>query len=84
MPSYKAPVDDTLFLLNEVLNFQRFGNLPGFADVTPDVMSQILLEAGKICEEALAPLNQIGDEKGWVAPCWSERSSVPLNWVPHM
>jgi alkylation response protein AidB-like acyl-CoA dehydrogenase len=64
MPSYKAPVDDTLFLLNDVLNFQRFGNLPGFADVTPDVMSQILLEAGKICEEALAPLNQIGDEKG--------------------
>ena len=64
MPSYKAPVDDTLFLLNDVLNFQRFGNLPGFADVTPDVLSQILLEAGKICEEALAPLNQIGDEKG--------------------
>ena len=64
MPSYKAPVDDTLFLLNDVLNFQRFGNLPGFADVTPDVLSQILLEGGKICEEALAPLNQIGDEKG--------------------
>jgi alkylation response protein AidB-like acyl-CoA dehydrogenase len=66
MPSYKAPVDDTLFLLNDVLNFQRFGNLPGFADVTPDVMSQILFEAGKLCEEALAPLNQSGDEKGCV------------------
>ncbi|TLG78718.1 acyl-CoA dehydrogenase C-terminal domain-containing protein [Methylocystis sp. B8] len=66
MPSYKAPVDDTLFLLNDVLNFQRFGNLPGFADVTPDVMSQILFEAGRLCEEALAPLNQSGDEKGCV------------------
>ncbi len=64
MPSYKAPVDDTLFLLNDVLNFQRFGNLPGFADVTPDVMAQILLEGGKLCEEVLAPLNQSGDAEG--------------------
>jgi len=64
MPSYRAPVDDTLFLLNDVLNFQRFGNLPGFADVTPDVMAQILSEAAKLCEEVLAPLNQSGDAVG--------------------
>ena len=64
MPSYKAPVDDTIFLLNDVLNFQRFGNLPGFADLTPDVMAQILAEAGKLCEEILHPLNQPGDQAG--------------------
>ncbi|WP_457797780.1 acyl-CoA dehydrogenase C-terminal domain-containing protein [Methylocystis sp. S23] len=64
MPSYRAPVDDTLFLLNDVLQFQRFGNLKGFGDVSPDVMSQILAEAGKVCEEALAPLNQSGDANG--------------------
>lgn len=66
MPSYKAPVDDTLFLLNDVLNFQGLGNLPGFADVTPDVIEQILGEAGKLCEEVIAPLNQKGDAKGCV------------------
>ena len=32
MPSYKAPVADTLFLLNDVFDYQRFSNLPGFAD----------------------------------------------------
>ncbi|WP_363346477.1 acyl-CoA dehydrogenase C-terminal domain-containing protein [Methylocystis echinoides] len=64
MPSYRAPVDDTLFLLNDVLQFQRFGNLKGFADVSPDVLAQILGEAGKICEEILAPLNQSGDANG--------------------
>jgi hypothetical protein len=64
MPSYKAPVEDTLFLLNDVLNFQSFGNLPGFADVTPDVMAQIFGEAAKLCEEVLAPLNQSGDAAG--------------------
>ncbi len=64
MPSYKAPVDDTLFLLNDVLDIQRFGNLEGFGDASPDVLSQILGEAGKLCEEVLAPLNQSGDAAG--------------------
>ncbi len=64
MPSYKAPVEDTLFLLNDVLSFQRYGNLPGFADLAPDVMAQILSEAGKLAEEALAPLNASGDATG--------------------
>ncbi|CAJ0850963.1 acyl-CoA dehydrogenase [freshwater sediment metagenome] len=64
MPSYRAPVDDTMFLLNDVLQFQRFNNLKGFADVTPDLVAQILSEAGKLCEEALAPLNQSGDANG--------------------
>ena len=60
MPSYRAPVDDTLFLLNDVLQFERYGNLPGFADVTPDLVAQILSEAGKLCEEVLQPLNRVG------------------------
>ncbi|PPD43371.1 MAG: acyl-CoA dehydrogenase [Methylocystis sp.] len=64
MPSYRAPVDDTLFLLNDVLKFQRFNNLKGFADVSPDVMAQVLTEAGKLCEEVLSPLNQSGDANG--------------------
>ena len=37
MPTYKAPVDDTLFLLNDVFHIDRYGNLPGFADASPDV-----------------------------------------------
>ena len=36
MPIYKAPVDDTLFLLNDVLHLERYGNLNGFSDVAPD------------------------------------------------
>ncbi|TGV62928.1 hypothetical protein EN801_048640, partial [Mesorhizobium sp. M00.F.Ca.ET.158.01.1.1] len=38
MPIYRAPVQDTLFVLNEVLGYQRYSNLPGFADATPDVL----------------------------------------------
>ena len=37
MPTYKAPVDDALFLLNDVFHIDRYGNLPGFSDASPDV-----------------------------------------------
>jgi acyl-CoA dehydrogenase len=64
MPTYKAPVDDVLFLLNDVFHIERYANLPGFADASSDVVEAILAEAGKFCEEVLAPLNRVGDEEG--------------------
>jgi alkylation response protein AidB-like acyl-CoA dehydrogenase len=64
MPLYKAPVEDALFLLNDVLGFERHGNLPGFADASPDVLEAILGEAAKLSEEVLQPLNLSGDQEG--------------------
>ncbi len=63
MPAYKAPVEDTLFLLNDVFGIQRHANLPGFADMA-DMLEPILSEGAKVCEEAFAPLNRIGDQMG--------------------
>ena len=64
MATYKAPVDDALFLLHEVFHLDRYGNLPGFSDATPDVVEAVLREAGKFSEEVLTPLNRLGDEEG--------------------
>jgi len=64
MPIYDAPVDDVLFLLNDVFHLERYSNLPGFADASPDVVEAILGEAGKYCREVLLPLNRIGDTQG--------------------
>jgi acyl-CoA dehydrogenase len=64
MPVYKAPVEDVLFLLNDVFHIERFANLPGFADASPDVVEAIFREVGKFCEGVLAPLNRIGDRQG--------------------
>jgi len=64
MPSYKAPVEDVLFLLSDVFHIERYNNLPGFADVSPDVLAAVLGEAAKLCEEVLQPLNLPGDREG--------------------
>ncbi len=64
MPTYKAPVDDALFLLNDVFHLERYGNLPGFAEASSDTVEAILREAAKFSEEVLTPLNRIGDKEG--------------------
>jgi len=64
MPSYKAPLEDVGFLLNDVFQFDRYNNLPGFSDASADVRDAILSEAAKLSEQVLAPLNRIGDKQG--------------------
>ncbi|GAA5627767.1 3-methylmercaptopropionyl-CoA dehydrogenase [Brucella sp. NBRC 12953] len=64
MPSYRAPVEDTNFVLNDVLNYQRYNNLPGFADASPDVVEAILSEGAKLAEGTLFPVNHTGDQEG--------------------
>ena len=64
MPSYKAPVDDTLFLIRDVLEYERYGNLPRFSEAPLDVIEAVLREGGKFAEEVIQPLNRSGDQEG--------------------
>jgi alkylation response protein AidB-like acyl-CoA dehydrogenase len=66
MPIYKAPVEDTSFILNEVIRIADYAHLAGFDEATPDLVSAILEEGSKFVEEVLQPLNQVGDDIGCV------------------
>ncbi|HEY0970026.1 MAG TPA: acyl-CoA dehydrogenase C-terminal domain-containing protein [Gemmatimonadales bacterium] len=64
MPSYKAPIDDIRFLLQDVLDAGQLSRLPGHEEATPELLLAVLEEGGRLCEEVLFPLNQSGDAEG--------------------
>ncbi|BAK66025.1 acyl-CoA dehydrogenase [Sphingobium sp. SYK-6] len=64
MPSYTAPVADTLFVLDEIVGLDRLANVPGFAAASSDIVQAVLEEGGKFAAEVLYPLNAVGDQIG--------------------
>lgn len=64
MPTYKAPVADTMFLLTDVFPIENYRNLPQFAEASLDLVEAVLNEGGKFAEEVLQPLNLSGDAEG--------------------
>jgi acyl-CoA dehydrogenase len=64
MPTYKAPVSDTVFLLNDVFDYTKYANSPGFSDAPIDVVETVLNQGAKFVEEVVQPLNRIGDIEG--------------------
>lgn len=64
MPSYTAPLREYRFLLKDVLDIERYSNLPTFSDAPLDLIDSVLEEGAKFCEGVLAPLNKVGDEHG--------------------
>ena len=64
MTTYTAPIADFKFVLNDLLGLDKYANLPGFEEVSPDLVDAILEEAGKVASEVLHPINQSGDLEG--------------------
>ncbi|HWK48552.1 MAG TPA: acyl-CoA dehydrogenase family protein, partial [Steroidobacter sp.] len=65
MHSYKAPIRDVRFCMQEVLGFaSHYASLPTGAGVSMDDVDSILEAVGQFAEEVLAPLNRSGDEQG--------------------
>jgi alkylation response protein AidB-like acyl-CoA dehydrogenase len=65
MNHYQAPVDDLLFVLQQVLDAPaQWQALPAYAQVDAGLMAQVLQEAAKFVDEVVAPLSRTGDEVG--------------------
>lgn len=59
--TFRAPVSEYEFLLNNVVSYGDVSATDRFAEAPSDVVSAILNEAGKMCDEVLAPLQRNGD-----------------------
>jgi len=78
--TYRAPVADISFALNNGAGFARALADGLYGDLSADVVEAVLTEAGKFATDVLAPLNAVGDRQGarfkdgavTTAPGWKE------------
>ncbi|MFC7705685.1 acyl-CoA dehydrogenase [Plastorhodobacter daqingensis] len=59
--AYRAPVADYRFLFDHVVGLEAVRDTARYAEATPDLTDAILAEAGRLCDEVLAPLQRAGD-----------------------
>ena len=63
MSSYRAPVKDMLFCIEELADIAAIAQLPGFEDAGFETAQAVLEECAKFNEGVVAPLNRDGDVK---------------------
>lgn len=59
--SYRAPTQDIRFVLNELADLQGVLALPGYEDISEDLVDAVLEENARFVEQEIAPLNIQGD-----------------------
>ena len=64
--SYTAPLEDSLFILERVIDWEKLFDLPSYRHVDGGLARAVLTEGAKFCEQVLGPLNASGDEQGSV------------------
>lgn len=80
MAGFNAPLRDMEFVFNELADLGSILSLLGAEDYTPELVSTVLAEAGKIAEDVIAPLNHPGDKQG--AKLENGKVRVADGWQP--
>ena len=58
---YSSPVAEFRFILDQVVPLAPVAACPRFAEATPETVEAILTEAGRLCDQVMAPLQRPGD-----------------------
>ena len=58
---FRAPVQDYEFIFNHVVGYDTVPDTDRFSEAGGDMVSAILQEAGKMCDDIIAPLQRNGD-----------------------
>ncbi|MGB3288064.1 MAG: acyl-CoA dehydrogenase [Burkholderiaceae bacterium] len=67
--TYRAPTEDIRFVIKELADLKGVLSLPGFEEVSEDLVDAVLEENARFVEQAVAPLNRQGDTSG---ATWSD------------
>jgi len=62
MATYRAPVDDMMFLFDKLRDNSHYNSLEKYKEVNPDLAKDILEQAAKLTENLILPLAKAGDE----------------------
>jgi len=62
MATYRAPVDDMMFLFEKLRDNSHYNSLEKYKEVNSDLAKDILEQAAKITENLILPLAKAGDE----------------------
>jgi len=62
--TYRVPLQDIRFVMKELAGLDRVLALPGFEEVSEDLVDAVLEENARFVEQAIAPLNRAGDTAG--------------------
>ena len=62
MATYRAPVDDMMFLFENLRDNSHYNSLEKYKEVNPDLAKDILEQAAKLTENLILPLAKAGDE----------------------
>ena len=69
MPVYSAPVRDTQYVLEHIVELGKYDNLPAFANASSDIVEAILTEGGRFAGEVLAPRRRVCDHPDRLQGC---------------
>ncbi len=72
MTTYNAPVDDMMFLFDNLKDNKNYKEIDKFKEISSDLVKDVLDQAAKINQEIVHPLAKIGDD----SPCVYENGIV--------
>jgi len=62
MPTYRAPIEEMMFVLDEVLGLpQKLKTWPAHQDFDMETFQEILNQSARFASEVVQPLNAVGD-----------------------
>ena len=72
MTTYNAPVEDMMFLFDNLKDNKNYKEIDKFKEISSDLVKDVLDQAAKINQEIVHPLAKIGDD----SPCVYENGIV--------